>query len=127
MGVQVGHLFVRSPFKHWCMESRTQVIQVLVVRPTQETEDHEGESMTESRFDPEDEAFNDIERTSKIRQEIIRRQMELPQTRNNIIEEVLQRIKELRPAIKPLDGMGRGKTTDEWFDILVKDIEGMKK
>ena len=83
--------------------------------------------MTESRFDPEDEAFNDIERTSKIRQEIIRRQMELPQTRNNIIEEVLQRIKELRPAIKPLDGMGRGKTTDEWFDILVKDSEGMKK
>ena len=73
---------------------------------------------------PEDEAFNDIERISKIRQEIIRRQMEPPQTRNNTIEErVLQLIKELRPAIKPLEGMGKGKTTDEWFDILVKDIK----
>jgi hypothetical protein len=38
-------------------------------------------------------------------------------------ERILQLIKELRPAIKPLEGMGRGKTTDEWFDILVKDIE----
>jgi len=36
---------------------------------------------------------------------------------------ILQLIKELRPAIKPLDGMGKGKTTHEWFDILVKDIE----
>jgi hypothetical protein len=35
----------------------------------------------------------------------------------------LQLIKELRPAIKPLESMGRGKTTSEWFDILVKDIE----
>jgi hypothetical protein len=35
----------------------------------------------------------------------------------------LQLIKELRPAIKPLEGMGKGKTTDEWFDILVKDIK----
>ena len=36
---------------------------------------------------------------------------------------ILQLIKELRPAINPLDGMGKGKTTHEWFDILVKDIE----
>ena len=36
---------------------------------------------------------------------------------------VVQLIRELRPAIKPLDSMGRGKTTHEWFDILVKDIE----
>jgi len=36
---------------------------------------------------------------------------------------ILQLIKELRPAIKPMDGMGKGKTTHEWFDILVKDIE----
>ncbi len=40
------------------------------------------------------------------------------------IQTILQLIKELRPAIKPLEGMGKGKTTDEWFDILVKDIEG---
>ena len=38
-------------------------------------------------------------------------------------ETFLQLIKELRPAIKPLEGMGKGKTTNEWFDILVKDIE----
>lgn len=38
-------------------------------------------------------------------------------------QRVLQLIKELRPAIKPLEGMGRGKTTDEWFDILVQAIE----
>jgi hypothetical protein len=36
---------------------------------------------------------------------------------------VVQLIKELRPAIKPLDSMGRGKSTQEWFDILVKNIE----
>ena len=47
--------------------------------------------------------------------------------RNGVIEEVLQRIKELRPAIMPLEGMGRGKATQEWFDILAKDIGEMKK
>jgi len=36
---------------------------------------------------------------------------------------ILQLIKEIRPAIKPLEGMGKGKSTHEWFDILVKDIE----
>ena len=39
------------------------------------------------------------------------------------VARVLQIIKELRPAIKPLEFMGKGKTTDEWFDILVKEIE----
>jgi len=43
------------------------------------------------------------------------------------LESVIQAIKELRPAIMPLEGMGRGKTTQEWFDILVQDIEEMKK
>jgi len=46
---------------------------------------------------------------------------------NDTINEVLQRIKELRPAVMPLESMGRGKATHEWFDILVKDIEEMKK
>ena len=32
---------------------------------------------------------------------------------------ILQLIKELRPAINPMEG----KTTHEWFDILVKNIE----
>jgi len=35
------------------------------------------------------------------------------------LETSLQLIKELRPAINPLGG----KTTHEWFDILVKNIE----
>ena len=72
--------------------------------------------MTESRYpDPEDEAFNDIERISKIRQEIIRRQMEPPQTRNNIIEEVAQHIEKLT---------GFGKDT---VSSLATYIREMKK
>ena len=39
------------------------------------------------------------------------------------VARVLQIIKELRPAIRPLEVMGKGKTTDEWFDTLVKEIE----
>jgi len=39
------------------------------------------------------------------------------------LQTILQLIKELRPAISPMDGLGKGKTTHEWFDILVKDIE----
>jgi hypothetical protein len=77
--------------------------------------------------------FNDTERESKVKQEIIKnlpvktQQQVYDELRNGVIEEVLQRIKELRPAIMPLEGMGRGKATQEWFDILVKDIEEMKK
>jgi hypothetical protein len=36
---------------------------------------------------------------------------------------ILQLIKELRPAVSPMEGLGKGKTTHEWFDILVKEIE----
>jgi hypothetical protein len=39
------------------------------------------------------------------------------------LETILQLIKELRPAISPMEGLGKGKTTHEWFDILVKEIE----
>jgi len=39
------------------------------------------------------------------------------------LQTILQLIKELRPAISPMEGLGKGKTTQEWFDILVKDIE----
>ena len=39
------------------------------------------------------------------------------------LQTILQIIKELRPAIKPMEGMGKGKTTHEWFDVLVKGIE----
>jgi hypothetical protein len=80
------------------------------------------EAMTESRFDPEEEAFNDIERTSKIRQEIIRRQMELPQTRNNIIEEVAQRFEKARDGCSLDDIMGR-----RWMDSAAELVRSMKK
>ena len=65
----------------------------------------------------EDEAFNDIERLSKIRQEIIRRQMEPPQIqiRNLIIEEVAQHIEKLT---------GFGQDTIDSFAIYIR---GMKK
>ena len=72
----------------------------------------------ESRYqDPEDEAFNDIERMSKIRQEIIKRQMEPPQIqiRNLIIEEVAQHIEKLT---------GFGQDTIDSFAIYIR---GMKK
>jgi hypothetical protein len=48
---------------------------------------------------------------------------DLAQPAQEPVARVLQIIKELRPAIKPLEVMGKGKTTDEWFDILVKEIE----
>ena len=39
------------------------------------------------------------------------------------LQTILQLIKELRPAISPMEGLGKAKTTHEWFDILVKVIE----
>jgi hypothetical protein len=36
---------------------------------------------------------------------------------------VVQLIKELRPAILPIEGMGKGKSTQEWFDILAETIK----
>jgi len=75
----------------------------------------------------EDEAFNEIERQAGQRKEAVRATIAINPYRDLVIEEVLQRIKELRPAVMPLESMGRGKATHEWFDILVKDIEEMKK
>jgi len=81
----------------------------------------------------EDEAFNEIERQAKQRKESVRAAVtkELIKSYDDgvrdALESVIQVIKELRPAIMPLEGMGRGKATQEWFDILVKHIEEMKK
>ena len=63
---------------------------------------------------PEDEAFNDIERISKIRQEIIKRQMEPPQTRNNIIEEVALHIEKLK---------GFGKDTTDSLAVYIREMK----
>lgn len=71
--------------------------------------------MTEfNRPTPEDEAFNDIERMSKIRQEIIKRQMEPPQTRNNIIEEVALHIEKLK---------GFGKDTTDSLAVYIREMK----
>ena len=39
------------------------------------------------------------------------------------LDTVVQIIKEMRPAIKPLEGMGKGRTTEEWFDVLAAAIK----
>jgi len=96
--------------------------------------------MTESRFlDPEDEAFNEIERRSQQRKEAVKATVNMKEELTKLLtdsydqgvkdalDSVIQAIKELRPAIMPLEGMGRSKATQEWFDILAKHIEEMKK
>jgi hypothetical protein len=87
----------------------------------------------------EDEAFNEIERRSIAKKEAVKSSVDAKEELTKLLiksyddgvrdalESVIQVIKELRPAIMPLEGMGRGKATHEWFDILVKHIEGMKK
>ena len=93
-----------------------------------------GKDMTE-----EDEAFNEIERKAKQRKEAVVASINAKEALTKLLadsydqgvkdalESVTQAIKELRPAVMPLESMGRGKATHEWFDILVKDIEEMKK
>ena len=49
----------------------------------------------------------------------------LAQPAQEPVARVLQIIKELRPAIKPLEGMGKGKTTEEWFDVLEQALKEM--
>lgn len=71
--------------------------------------------MTEPTTPEEDEAFNEIERLSKIAQDLVRRQTELSQARNNVIEEVAQRIEKLT---------GFGQDTISSFAIYIR---GMKK
>ena len=79
--------------------------------------------MNEPTTPDEDEAFNDIERISKVRQEIIRRQMEPAKTqqevydelRNDILEQVAQDIEKFK---------GFGQDTISSFAIYIR---GMKK
>lgn len=79
--------------------------------------------MIEPTTPEEDEAFNDIERISKVRQEIIRRQMEPAKTqqevydelRNDILEQVAQNIEKLT---------GFGQDTISSFAIYIR---GMKR
>ena len=72
--------------------------------------------MIEPTTPDEDEAFNEIERISRIRQEIIRRQMEPPQIqiRNQVIEEVAQHIEKLT---------GFGQDTIDSFAIYIREMK----
>ena len=72
--------------------------------------------MIEPTTPDEDEAFNEIERISRIRQEIIRRQMEPPQIqiRNLVIEEVAQHIEKLT---------GFGQDTISSFAIYIRRMK----
>ena len=79
--------------------------------------------MIEPTTPDEDEAFNEVERISKVRQEIIRRQMEPAKTqqevydelRNDILEQVAQDIERFK---------GFGQDTISSFAIYIR---GMKK
>jgi hypothetical protein len=125
MGLQVGHLFVCGSFKHWSMESRTQVIHILAVCPTQKTKDHKGANMSnfnKPRPTSEDEAFNDIERMSKVKQELVKTQMKAKteqefydELRNSVLEETAEAIEKMR---------GFGGDTINSFAVFIR---GMKR
>jgi len=77
--------------------------------------------MTESRFDPEDEAFNDIERMSKVKQEIVRMQMKAKTQqefydglRNGVIEEVAMSIQRMT---------GFGQDTIDGLTIYIRALK----
>ena len=79
--------------------------------------------MIEPTTPEEDEAFNEVERISKVRQEIIRRQIEPAKTqqevydelRNDILEQVARDIEKFK---------GFGQDTISSFAIYIR---GMKK
>jgi hypothetical protein len=78
--------------------------------------------MIEPTTPEEDEAFDNIERLSKIAQDLVRRQTELSQVRNNVIEEVAQRFEKARDGCSPDDIMGR-----RWMDSAAELVRSMKK
>ena len=76
-----------------------------------------------NRPTPEDEAFNDIERTSRVRQEIIRRQMEPAKTQQQFFDELRNGvIDEVTVEIQKMQGFGK-----DTLDSLCVYVQGMKK
>jgi hypothetical protein len=76
-----------------------------------------------NRPTPEDEAFNDIARMSKIKQEIVRRQMEPPKTQQQFYDELRNGvIDEVTVEIQKMQGFGK-----DTLDSLCVYIQGMKK
>ena len=71
----------------------------------------------------EDEAFNDIERISKVRQEIIRRQMEPAKTQQEVYDELRNDILE-QVALDIEKFKGFGQDTISSFAIYIR---GMKR
>ena len=67
---------------------------------------------------PEDEAFNDIERISRVKQEIVRmtqdRDKLLNMDRNKVIEEVAQHVEKLK---------GFGNDTISSFAIYIREMK----
>jgi len=81
--------------------------------------------MTESRFDPEDEAFNDVERQAKQRKEAVLQALHSENerlglykdgyaTRNDTIEEVAQHIEKLK---------GFGQDTVSSLAIYIREMK----
>lgn len=79
--------------------------------------------MIEPTTPEEDEAFNDIERISKVRQEIIRRQMEPAKTQQEVYDELRNDILE-QVALDIEKFKGFGQDTISSFAIYIR---GMKK
>ena len=79
--------------------------------------------MIEPTTPDEDEAFNDIERISKVRQEIIRRQMEPAKTQQEVYDELRNDILE-QVALDIEKFKGFGQDTISSFAIYIR---GMKK
>ena len=71
--------------------------------------------MTESRFDPEDEAFNEIERQAQQRKEAVKAAIATNPYRDQVIEEIAQHIEQMK---------GFGQDTISSFAIYIR---GMKK
>jgi hypothetical protein len=75
-----------------------------------------------NRPTPEDEAFNDIERTSKIRQEIIKRQMEPAKTRQHFYNELRNGvIEEVALHVQKLKGFGNDTTSS--LAIYIREMK----
>ena len=71
---------------------------------------------------PEDEAFNDIERISKIRQEIIKRQMEPAKTQQEFYDELRNKIiEEVALHVQKLKGFGNDTTSS--LAIYIREMK----
>lgn len=88
---------------------------------------------------PEDDAFNHVEMMSRVKQEMVKQQLDrlesdvaqlkaktqqefYDELRNGVIEEVAQRFEKARDGCSPDDIMGR-----RWMDSAAELVRSMKK